>query len=96
MRLGNAFAIEKADGTGVTGSVDKAQEERFKADFNAMDHLIKQTKGLADELRKESYHAMIRVVECMVEYFGRPQKLILPDLNAKQQTIELKPTGSKK
>jgi hypothetical protein len=87
--------VESNEGTAVVGSVDKDQEALIKAEFSSLDSIISQSLAIADEIRVDSYHAMIKCVESIVEYFHRDQKIEMPDLDGKPQVIELKATFRK-
>lgn len=87
--------VESNEGTAVVGSAEKDQEALIKAEFASLDNMISQSREIADELRVESYHALIKCIESIVDYFGRDQKIEMPDLNGKPQVIELKATLNK-
>lgn len=87
--------VESNNGTAVVGSADKENEALIKAEFASLDNMIGQSLEISDDLRKDAYHAMIRCVECIVEYFQRDQKIETVDLDGKPQVIELKATPKK-
>lgn len=87
--------VESNEGTAVVGSADKDKEALVKAEFTSLDAMISQSREIADELRVDSYHAMIKCVESIVDYFDRDQKIEMPGLDGKPQVIELKSTPKK-
>ena len=87
--------VESNQGTAVVGSADKDQEALIRAEFASLDNMISQSREIADDLRVDSYHAMIRCVESIVDYFGRDQKIEMPDLDGKPQVVELKAKSKK-
>ncbi len=87
--------VESNEGSAVVGSADKQNEALIKAEFDSLDGMIVQSLEIADDLRKDSYHAMIKCVSSIVDYFGRDQKIETVDLDGKQQVIELKATPKK-
>lgn len=86
------FQHVAVDNTTVTLEAEGENDLRLKADMNSLDHIVKQSREIADTLRVESYHAMVRCMEKYVDYFQVCKSLTLPDLDGKEQVIELRPT----